>query len=163
MSRNVDNITITEWGADRDRLMPLLLVGDESEKMVMRYLHRGRVFAAICGTRPIAVCVITEEPGGIIEIKNLAVHSSMRRKGIGRAMLAHAEEQYPGHTFMLGTGETPSTLRFYRSCGYRYSHRIANFFTDNYERPIVEEGVTLRDMLYLTKRSSRPFSSPEIR
>lgn len=38
------------------------------------------------------------------------------------------------------------------SCGYSYSHRIAGFFTDNYPGPIIEDGVRLKDMLYLSKQ-----------
>ena len=69
-------------------------------------------------------------------------------------MLRHVERLNPDRTIILGTGETPSTFRFYNSCGYVYSHRVPNFFTDNYIAPIIEEGVTLRDMIYLKKDNS---------
>lgn len=36
--------------------------------------------------------------------------------------------------------------------GFKYSHRIKNFFTDNYDHPIVEEGILLEDMVYLKRR-----------
>ena len=87
-----------------------------------------------------------------VEIKNLAVDAEYRRHGYGRRMLEYVESQHSNKRFILGTGETPSTLRFYKSCGYSYSHRIPNFFTDNYPTPIIEEGVTLRDMIYLKKQ-----------
>lgn len=45
--------------------------------------------------------------------------------------------------------ETPSTLRFYAQCGFRPAGRIHDFFTRNYDHPIVEEGVLLRDMILL--------------
>ena len=41
----------------------------------------------------------------------------------------------------VGTGDVPGTLGFYRNCGFKYSHRIKNFFTDNYDHPIVEDGL----------------------
>ena len=66
-------------------------------------------------------------------------------------MLEYVEALFPEKIFRLGTGETPSTLRFYHNCGYRYSHRIPDFFTDNYDHAIVEEGVLLKDMVYLRK------------
>lgn len=146
------NIVFLEELSDPGYLMPLLLIGDESETMINRYLGRGRVFTGEISGQTVCVCVVTEESGGMVEIKNLAVTVPWRRHGIGRAMLRHVESLYAGRTLCLGTGETPSTLRFYHNCGYRFSHRVADFFTRNYPAPIIEEGVTLRDMIYLTKQ-----------
>ena len=117
--------------------MPLLLMGDESEPMIDRYLDRGRLFAAFSGDEPVAVCVVTDEGTDVAEVKNLAVAPDCRRRGIGRRMLKYVEGCNVGRTIILGTGETPSTLRFYASCGYVYSHRVPGFFTDNYPQPIV--------------------------
>lgn len=136
----------------RSRFMPLLLVGDESESMVRRYLGRCTLYVGYVGQTAVAVCATTDEAGSVTEVKNLAVLSEYRRQGIGRAMLGHAERRNKGKTIILGTGETPSTLRFYRSCGYSVSGRIAGFFKDNYSEPIVEEGITLCDMIYFEKQ-----------
>lgn len=51
----------------------------------------------------------------------------------------------------VGTGDTPSTLSFYEHCGFRISHRLKNFFIDNYDQPIYEDGKQLTDMVYLRK------------
>ena len=53
---------------------------------------------------------------------------------------------------ILGTGETPQTLGFYESCGYSVFRRERGFFTKNYSRPIIDNGVLLRDMIYLRKK-----------
>lgn len=132
--------------------MALLLIGDESEPMVERYLDAGDLFVGFIDDEAVAVCVSVQISEELTEVKNLAVLAEFRRQGIGRRMLSHVEQLNRGRTVQLGTGETPSTLRFYRSCGYRYSHRIPDFFIDNYPNPIIEEGVELRDMLYLRKR-----------
>ena len=50
-----------------------------------------------------------------------------------------------------GTGETPSNRRFYEACGFRFTHRIPDFFRENYDRPIVDEGIVLRDMIRFRK------------
>ena len=147
----IDMLKIEEYSGDIKPIMPLLLLGDESYEMISRYIHAGRIFAGYVDNEATAVCVVIEDSDNWIEIKNLAVATKMQRQGIGRAMLAYAESKYPGKSVRLGTGETPSTLRFYESCGYKYSHRIADFFIDNYEHPIIEEGVRLKDMLYLVK------------
>lgn len=146
-----DTFTVTPADGDKKRLMPLLLIGDESEAMIDRYLDSGTLFVGALDGEPIAVCVAVDLDPGTVEIKNLAVVAEYRRHGIGRRMLQHVESLHQGKKIILGTGETPSTLRFYGSCGYSYSHRIPNFFTDNYPTPIIEEGTTLRDMIYLEK------------
>lgn len=148
-------LAIREVAANKRLYMPLLLEGDESVTMIDRYLDRGRLYAGFLGDKAVAVCVITKESDGLVEVKNLAVDSGVRRRGYGRQMLRYVEKLHPKSTVTLGTGETPSTLRFYESCGYRFSHRIHGFFTDNYPHPIVEEGVTLRDMIYLTKNTDQ--------
>ncbi|MDE5705574.1 GNAT family N-acetyltransferase [Muribaculum sp.] len=138
---------------DKERYMALLLVGDESEPMIRRYLDRSELYAGCIDNRVVAVCAVTCEGDGRYEVKNLAVEAGFRRKGIGRAMLEYVETLHPGSVILLGTGESPSTLGFYHRCGYVYSYRIPGFFTNNYPEPIVEDGVTLRDMVYLSKHT----------
>lgn len=146
---------IEEITDGKERFMELLLIGDESADMIARYLHDGRLFVAFSDLRPIAVCAVCELESATVEVKNLAVLGECRCRGIGRAMLGHVEKLYPACQLTLGSGETPSTLRFYRNCGFRYSHTVKDFFTDNYPEPIIEEGVLLKDMIYLTKESDR--------
>ena len=50
---------------------------------------------------------------------------------------------------LVGTGDVSSTISFYEHCGFTISHRVENFFTDNYDHPIYEEGKLLTDMVYL--------------
>ncbi len=45
----------------------------------------------------------------------------------------------------------PGILRFYHKSGFRASHRVKDFFTDNDDKTIIEEGVQLRDMVYLRR------------
>lgn len=131
--------------------LPLLLLGDESEEMIDRYLGAGTLYAGYSGEEPVAICVVTDAAPGIIEVKNLAVSPDRQRRGYGRQMLSFVEELYREKTVQLGTGEAPSTMLFYQACGYTVSHRVADFFTDNYPHPIIEDGVMLRDMVYLRK------------
>lgn len=145
---------ITEVYGDRKQFLPLLLIGDESETMINRYIGQGNLYAGFLGGEPIAVVMTVCIDSTTVEVKNLAVADGFRRQGYGRRMLRHIGNRYPGKTIVLGTGETPSTLRFYKSCGFTYSHRIPDFFTDNYPDPIIEEGVRLRDMIYLKKSAS---------
>lgn len=133
--------------------MPLLLLADEQESMIDRYLERGEMFVLYDNDIPVAECVITKEEDGIYEIKNIATSPLHQRKGYGKQLMAFICEHYKGkcHTLWVGTGDSPLTLPFYQHCGFTYSHRIPNFFIDNYDHPIIEEGKQLIDMVYLKK------------
>ena len=52
---------------------------------------------------------------------------------------------------LVGTGDIPWIIEFYQKNGFRFSHRIKNFFTDNYDHPMFEDGIQLVDMVYLSK------------
>ena len=135
---------------DKKRYLDLLLLADEQESMIDRYLGRGTMYA-LNDNGIKAACVVTDEGGGILEIKNLAVPPVFQRKGYGRRMVEFLKETYRGTYKILqaGTGESPLTVPFYEACGFRRSHIIENFFTDNYDHPIFEAGVQLKDMVYL--------------
>ena len=130
--------------------LPLLLVGDESEAMIDRYLERGELFV-LHDPDARGLCVVTREGEGVAEIKNLAVREDVQRQGYGRALVQHVVDLVRPHarTLLVGTGESPATLGFYEHCGFVRSHVIRNFFTDNYDHPIFEEDRQLVDMICL--------------
>ena len=144
---------IVEIRENKKEYLELLLLADEQESMVDRYLDRGSMYALFeDGVR--AVCVVTDEGGGILELKNLAVRPEYQRKGYGTAMIRFLEERYRGQYGILqvGTGDSPFTVPFYEACGFRRSHTVKNFFTEQYDHPIYEAGVLLKDMVYLRKK-----------
>ena len=137
---------------NKKRFLPLLLLADEQEDMIDRYLERGTMYVLEDGGVK-AECVVTDEGGGILELKNLAVEPESQRKGYGKALIDFLVCKYKGRYSVLqvGTGDSPLTIPFYEKCGFVRSHKIENFFTDNYDHPIYECGVQLTDMIYLQK------------
>ena len=135
---------------DKKEYLPLLLLADEQEDMIERYLERGDMYVLEDGGVR-AVCVVTDEGEGILEIKNLAVSPEFHRKGYGRHMIRFVADSYRDRFDVLyvGTGDSPATVPFYEKCGFRRSHLVRNFFTDHYDRPIYECGRQLIDMVYL--------------
>ena len=132
--------------------LPLLLVGDEQEDMIARYLDRGTLLALYDGGLR-AVCVVTAEGPGVFEIKNLAVEPAFHRRGYGRAMVEQVARDCRaagGRQLLVGTGDSPLTLPFYQACGFRESHRVPGFFLRYYDHPIYEGGRLLSDMIYLS-------------
>lgn len=51
----------------------------------------------------------------------------------------------------VGTGDSPLIIAFYEKCGFTRSHIIPNFFIDNYDHSMFENGKQLIDMIYLKK------------
>lgn len=87
----------------------MLLLADEQENMIDKYLERGEMFI-LDDNGVKAECVVTNE-----------------------------------------AGDVPSALSFYTNCGFIESHRIKNFFIDNYDHPMFEDDIQLVDMVYLKK------------
>ena len=137
---------------NKKRYIDLLLLGDEDEKMIDKYLERGEMY--ILDDNGIkAECVVTDEGSKILEIKNIAVSSKFQKQGYGKKLIEFITEKYSENFSVIraGTGDSPLTISFYEKCGFRKSHIVKNFFIDNYKNPIYEEGVQLIDMIYLQK------------
>ena len=148
-------IEIKKVTTNKKQYLPLLLLADEQEDMIDRYLECGTMY--ILDDNGIkGVCVVTDEGDGILEIKNIATDPHCHRKGYGRAMIHFIEETYREQYSILqvGTGDSPLTIPFYEACGFARSHIVKNFFTEHYDHPIYECGVQLKDMIYLRKSLS---------
>ena len=131
----------------------LLLLADEEEAMIDKYLTRGDLFVLFLDDKAVGVIVVTNEGDRVWEIKNMAIASPYQRQGYGKYLINYILDRYSdlSDKIIVGTGESPLTIPFYESCGFTYSHRIPNFFVDNYSEPIFEEGIQLIDMVYLKK------------
>ncbi|WP_410507976.1 GNAT family N-acetyltransferase [Methanosarcina hadiensis] len=144
----MDIIRVT---GNKKEYIDLLLLADEQEDMVDKYLERGEMFV-LDDNGIKAECVVTKEADGIYELKNIAVQPDCQRKGYGKALIEFLLSCYPDcRTMLVGTGNSPVTLNFYKECGFTESHRVRNFFTDNYDHPIYENGKQLVDMIYLKR------------
>lgn len=141
----------------KKRFLDLLLLADEQESMIDLYLERGEMFALYDQNILKAICVVTDEGDKTVELKNIATDPQYQKQGYGKRLIRFISEHYAGKydTLLVGTGESPLTVPFYEHNGFRYSHRIKNFFTDNYDHPIYEDGKQLVDMVYLRKELSK--------
>ncbi len=133
---------IREVKDHKKQYIDLLLLADEQEDMVDRYLDRGRMYILINDGKVRSECVITYEVNRTIEIKNLATYPVDQGKGYAKKLI----------NYIVGTGDSPLTIPFYLKCGFKPSGRIKNFFVDNYNHPIYEAGQQLIDMVYLKKK-----------
>lgn len=145
-------MTITEIKENKKQYLSLLLLADEQEDMIDRYLDEGTMYVLDDhGVK--SECVVMDAGNGIIEIKNIATFPECQGNGYAKALIDFLVEKYRGTYSILqvGTGDSPLTIPFYEKCGFTRSHSIANFFTDHYDHPIYECGHQLVDMIYLQR------------
>ncbi len=138
--------------SDKTKYMELLLIADEQVNMIEKYLYRGDMFA-LCDDDVRAICVVTQEQSGVYEIKNIVTVPEYQRKGYGQQLISFIADYYKesGNELYVGTGDSPAILQFYDKCGFGKSHIVKNFFVDNYDHPMYEDGQQLVDMIYLKR------------
>ncbi len=148
---------IIEVTENKKQYLDLLLLADEQEDMIDRYINRGRMFV-LDDNGIQCECVITDEGNRVLEIKNIATVPACQGKGYAKAMIEFIIRTFGGQYSILqvGTGDSPATIPFYEKCGFVRSHTVPHFFTDNYDHPIIEGGIQLVDMIYLRKALSMP-------
>lgn len=137
---------------NKKQYMALLFLADEQEDMIDRYLDDGEMFVLL-DPEPVAECVVCDLGDGVFEIKNIATDPAFQGKGYGRKLIEFVLDHYKDRCtqMLVGTGDSPLTVPFYKKCGFTEHHRVKNFFTDNYNHPIFEAGVQLVDMVYLVR------------
>jgi len=146
---------ISKVTGNKKEYIDLLLLADEQEDMIDKYLDIGEMFV-LDDDGIKAECVVTKESDGIYELKNIAVSPDAQRKGYGKCLIEFVITHYSDcNVLFVGTGDCDSTLSFYHTCGFTESHRVKNFFTDNYDHLMFEDGKQLVDMVYLKRSGCR--------
>lgn len=137
---------------NKKHFLDLLLLADEQENMIDKYIERGIMFA-IYDDGLKGICVVTKEDDRTSELKNIATYKEFHGQGYGKKLVEYVFEYFKNDfdTMYVGTGDSPLTVPFYEKCGFIQSHRIKDFFIENYDNPIYECGKRLTDMVYLKK------------
>jgi len=140
---------ITERKKD---FLQLLLLGDEQESQIDKYLERGELFALYDDDLR-SICVVTDEGNGVLEIQNLATDERYQRQGYASKLIEHIAKHYKNQysKIILGTGDVPGILAYYEHRGFTETYRLPNYFTEHYDHQIIEEGVLLKDKVYLER------------
>ena len=144
---------IKEITKNKTAYIDILLIGDEDEKMINRYIEQSIIFSLYENNVLTSVCAVITIDNETIEIKNLATYPEYQNRGYASALINFVCNKYKRNYkyLILGTGENNKTLEFYKKRGFQETHRLKNFFIDNYEHPIFEGGKQLIDMIYLKK------------
>ena len=137
---------------NKRKFMNLLLLADEQEYMIEKYLDRGTLFA-LYDERLKSICIVTDEGNGNFELQNLATYPQFQGKGYGTRLVKYILEYYKdkGTTMFVGTGDFPLHISFYERCGFTFSYRLKNYFLEHYKEPMFENGIQLKDKFYFQK------------
>ncbi|MEM8527667.1 MAG: GNAT family N-acetyltransferase [Bacteroidota bacterium] len=134
---------------------PLLFLADPSKELIDDYLRDGNCYIATIENVLVGVLILVEIESNVLEIKNIAVDSSFQGKGYGKQLLQFAEKiakQQGYQKLLIGTGNSSiGQLAFYQKMGFEIDHLKKNFFVENYEEAIVEDGIICKHMIILVK------------
>lgn len=131
----------------------LLLDADPSRARVEGYLTDTLTRIAKRDDDVIGVYALRQHDATSFELMNISVAEAYRGTGLGRRLLGHAiglAESKGARVIDVGTGNSSfGALRFYQRTGFRIVGVEPDFFTNNYDAPIVEDGIACVDMIRL--------------
>lgn len=136
----------------------LLLLADETVEAINKYLYDSEVYIAKLPSEdiPIGIFCLYRINNDTIEIKNIAVAEEYQDKGVGSYLMNRIQEIAKEKKYkevIVGTGDCGiKQIRFYEKNGFVLYGIKENFFLNNYDKPIYENGVMLKDMVMLRKR-----------
>lgn len=132
---------------------PLLLLADETVQAIDKYVFDSDVYVVREGSSDLAVFCLYSIDKDIVELKNIAVSVELQGKGIGSLLIKEIIRLVRGGGYrqiIVGTGDCGvDQIRFYERNGFVKYDVKKDFFIENYDEPIIENGIQLRDMVML--------------
>lgn len=133
----------------------LLELADPSFDQINQYLKLGSCYIAKQQKEVIGVIVLVPIDTISIEIKNIAIKESVQGKGFGKLLLRFVEKisRASNHKkILIGTGNSSiGQLALYQKEGFEIVRIKRNFFLENYNEPIFENGIQCKHMIMLEK------------
>lgn len=130
----------------------LLLEADPSIERANQYLEGSLCYVAVIQKEIVGVCVLNTIGKNKIELFNIAVLPEKQKSGIGTQLLEFildSVREKDIESVELGTGTFGYQLAFYQRFGFRVDSILKDHFINNYDEPIFENGIQIKDMLRL--------------
>jgi ribosomal protein S18 acetylase RimI-like enzyme len=130
--------------------LPLLLIADESQDAVNKYIPEGDLYSIKSHDQLSGVILFTPVNEKTVELKNFALLPEFRGKGLGKAVIKEALSLYKCKgvkKVMVGTANSSiNNIAFYQKAGFRMYEIKRDFFLE-YPEPIFENGIRAIDMV----------------
>lgn len=143
-------------GPGRQDLMDLLLLADESPEQVAGYIDDGDLFVLEDPSGlALGITLVLYENDATAELKAIAVRPDRQGQGVGKRMLqrvlAGLRERGIRRALVATGTSSLAPLALYQKLGFRLFRIDRDFFTPErgYPEEIVENGIRLRDMVWL--------------
>ena len=139
----------------------LLLLADETIEAIGKYIYDSDVYVVNTNEhiQPIAVVALYKRNDKEIEIKNIAVSEVSQGRGIGSHLISEIKRIARRENFnsiIVGTPDCAfREIKFYEQNGFTKYDVKKDFFVESYSKPIIENGIMLRDMIMLKANVQR--------
>lgn len=145
---------IERYDGNRDALLPLFALADDSPTQISFYVGQNEVLVARDDGEIIGhVQIVDAGDAGSFELKSLAVTPARQGEGLGRALVAaaitHCRER-GGRRLIVSTATADiGNLRFYQRQGFRMSRIVRDAFgpSTGYPQGLLVDGIPLRDQV----------------
>ncbi|ODG90682.1 MULTISPECIES: GNAT family N-acetyltransferase [Bacillaceae] len=131
----------------------LLLLADPSKEMVDKYIQKSNIYEVLDQNLLVGVLVLMENSSEEVEIKNIAIDPTFQGQGFGKNLIHFGinESKKLGYSkISICTGNSSTyQLTLYKNCGFQISTVFHNFFIDNYDEEIWENGIQCKDLIKL--------------
>lgn len=149
---NVNDLEISAV-SEQDAPYDILTIADPSEELIRKYLQDSQCYIGKVNGKTVGAYILRKNDASTMELLNIAVVPEYQAEGIGSELLKNVIETSKGlgaGKVVLGTGTFGYQLAFYQKAGFRVDSIEKNFFLDNYDEPVIENGIQLKDMLRLS-------------
>ena len=152
----MNKIKIRLVGKDEDVPYELLLDADPSRKQIDSYYHPERCIVGYDGSKIVGALVWVKNTDSILEIMNIAVFPSHQKTGLGKKLMAYffnlaKHKKY--YSIQIGTADVSEhPIAWYERIGFRRISIRKDYFINNYNSPVIDNGNICRDMIVLEKK-----------
>jgi GNAT superfamily N-acetyltransferase len=150
-------IRVEKYLEDRDSLLPLFRLADDSDEQLLAYYGKGDLFVARADAVIVGHAQVTgtaEE--GAFELKSIAVAPEWQGKGAGRLLVASIVGHCAAHgaTKLIVSTATADigNLRFYQRQGFRMERIVRDAFgpAQGYADGLSIDGIALKDQIFFS-------------
>ena len=143
-------MNIREIHENKKQFLSLLLLADEQEDMIDRYLEKGEMYVLLASGQAVAEAVVLQTGADECELMNLAADPAQRGKGYATKLVNHLLKLYQPRCRRMRVGTSPAGVGFYERFGFQKVGLREGFFSENYES-IEENGKPLTDMIVMER------------
>lgn len=149
----MSNLIINKLDKNDQIPWQLILLADPSKEVVEKYLPNPDVYTAYKGNELVGEYILLRTSNDEMELMNIAIDEKYQGQGLGKELVLDAISKAKSagmKSIKVGTGNSSfSQLALYQKCGFRIVDIEKDFFKNNYQEEIIENGIKCIDKIIL--------------